>query len=80
MERSQTQYTVSHGPSIAYQVMGEGNIDIIIAHGLISRVEMLHDFPGYTRLLRRLSEFARVITFDKRGQGAVGRHRRRPIA
>lgn len=69
MERSQTRYTVSHGLSIAYQIMGDGDIDIIIAQGLISHVEMLHDFPGYTRFLRRLSEFARVITFDKRGQG-----------
>ncbi|USG61359.1 adenylate/guanylate cyclase domain-containing protein [Sneathiella marina] len=69
MERSQTQYTVSHGLSIAYQVMGDGDIDIIIAHGLISHVEMLHDFPGFTRFLRHLSGFARVITFDKRGQG-----------
>jgi pimeloyl-ACP methyl ester carboxylesterase len=69
MERIQTQYVVSHGLSIAYQVMGDGDVDLIIAHGLISHVEMHHDFPGYTRFLRRLAEFARVIVFDKRGQG-----------
>ena len=49
--------------------MGDGEIDLIIAPGMISHVELLHDFPGYTRYLRRLADFARVITFDKRGQG-----------
>jgi len=29
----------------------------------------MHEMPGYTAFLQRLSKFARVITFDKRGQG-----------
>ena len=69
MDLPETKYADSHGLSIAYQVMGEGDVDLIIAPGLISHVELLHEFPGYTRYLRRLAEFARVITFDKRGQG-----------
>lgn len=67
--RPETQYADSHGLSIAYQVMGDGDIDVIVAPGMISHVELHHDFPGYTHFLRRMSEFARVITFDKRGQG-----------
>lgn len=69
MDPVETRYADSHGLSIAYQVMGGGDVDIVIAPGMISHVELYHDFPGYTRYLRRLGEFARVITFDKRGQG-----------
>lgn len=69
MDLPKTHYANSHGLSIAYQVMGEGVIDLVIAPTLISHIELFHEFPGYTRYLRRLSEFARVITFDKRGQG-----------
>src|SRR6202023_2753678 len=55
--------------SVAYQTMGDGPIDIIAIPGTISHVEFLHEMPGYTAFLQRLSKFARVITFDKRGQG-----------
>jgi hypothetical protein len=37
--------------------------------GVVSHIEFLHEFVGYTAFLRRLSAFARVVTFDKRGQG-----------
>src|SRR4051812_12833540 len=49
--------------------MGDGPVDIIMVPGLATDIEFLHEFPGYTRFLRRLSKFARVVTFDKRGQG-----------
>src|SRR5258708_26596835 len=41
--------------------------------GQISHIEFLHEMPGYTAFLRRLSTFARVVTFDKRGQGLSDR-------
>jgi len=41
--------------------------------GFVSHVEFTHEAPGYTAFLRRLSTFARVITFDKRGQGLSDR-------
>lgn len=69
MSLPETYFADSHGLSIAYQIMGDGDLDLIIAPGMISHVELLHDFPGYTRYLRQLADFARVITFDKRGQG-----------
>src|SRR6266481_59431 len=53
--------------------MGDGPIDIVLVPGLISHVEFLHELPGYTDFLRRLSKFARVVTFDKRGQGLSDR-------
>jgi class 3 adenylate cyclase len=64
-----TRYAMSGDVSVAYQTMGDGPITIIAIPGLVSHVEFLHEMPGYTAFLRRLSRFARVITFDKRGQG-----------
>jgi class 3 adenylate cyclase len=68
-----TRYALSGDVNIAYQTMGDGPIDLILVPGIVSHVEFLHEFPGYTGLLRRLSTFARVVTFDKRGQGLSDR-------
>jgi len=59
--------------SIAYQVMGDGPVDLILVPGIISHVEFQHEFPEYTDYLRHLAAFARVISFDKRGQGLSDR-------
>jgi len=69
----QTHYALSGEVSIAYQVMGNGAIDIIMVPGLFSHVEFMHELPGYTAFLRRLSRFARIVSFDKRGQGLSDR-------
>ncbi len=68
-----TRYAMSGDCSIAYQVMGEAPIDLVMVPGVVSHVEFSHETPGYTAFLRRLSSFARVITFDKRGQGLSDR-------
>jgi pimeloyl-ACP methyl ester carboxylesterase len=68
-----TRYALSGDVSIAYQVIGDGPIDLVMVPGVISHVEFMHELPGYTAFLRRLSNFARVITFDKRGQGLSDR-------
>jgi class 3 adenylate cyclase len=68
-----TRYLLNGDVSIAYQVMGEKSIDIVLIPGAISHVEAMHDLAGYTAFLRRLAAFARVITFDKRGQGLSDR-------
>ena len=65
----ETKYAECDGLSIAYQVIGDGPVDIIMVPGSISHVELFHEFPQYSEFLRKLSTFARVITFDKRGQG-----------
>jgi class 3 adenylate cyclase len=69
----ETRYAQSGDVNIAYQVMGDGPIDIILVPGLTSNIEMFHELPGYTATLRRLARFARIITFDKRGQGLSDR-------
>jgi pimeloyl-ACP methyl ester carboxylesterase len=69
----ETHYAQSGDLSIAYQVMGDGPIDIILVPGLASHIESQHELPGYTAFLRRLSAYARVVAFDKRGQGLSDR-------
>jgi class 3 adenylate cyclase len=68
-----TRYAMSGDVNIAYQIMGNGPIDIFIVTGSVSHVEFLHEIKGYTAFMRRLSKFARVIMFDKRGQGLSDR-------
>ncbi len=70
---AETEYADCNGLNIAYQVIGEGAIDIIMVPGLFSHVELYHEFPQYTEFFRKLSAFARVIAFDKRGQGLSDR-------
>lgn len=69
----ETRYALSGEVSIAYQVMGDGPVDVIVVPGFMSHVEFRHEMFGYTSFLRRLSTFARVVTFDKRGQGLSDR-------
>jgi len=68
-----TRYAQSGEVSIAYQVMGDGPVDLILVPGIVSHVEFQHEVPAYTDYLRRLAAFARVIAFDKRGQGLSDR-------
>jgi class 3 adenylate cyclase/pimeloyl-ACP methyl ester carboxylesterase len=69
----ETRYALSGDINIAYQTMGHGPLDIVIVPGSISHVEFQHELPGYSAFLHRLSGFARVVTFDKRGQGLSDR-------
>jgi pimeloyl-ACP methyl ester carboxylesterase len=73
LELPVTQYALSGDVNIAYQTMGDGPVDIILVPGFMSHIEFMHELPGYTAFLRRLSGFARVVTFDKRGQGLSDR-------
>src|SRR6202046_4949369 len=72
-ELPDTRYAISGDVNIAYQTMGDGPVDIVVVPGIVSHIEFLHEMPGYTSFLRRLATFARVITFDKRGQGLSDR-------
>jgi class 3 adenylate cyclase len=70
----ETHYTRSGDLNIAYQVLGDGPIDLIFVPGMITHLEFMHELPGYTDFLRRLAAFARVVTFDKSGQGLSDRY------
>jgi class 3 adenylate cyclase len=64
-----TRYTRSGEASIAYQVVGNGNLDLLFMPGWISQVEQLWELPALRRLLERLTIFGRVILFDRRATG-----------
>ena len=67
------RYAKSGGVHIAYRVFGEGPRDIVLIPGTLSHVELLWEVPSNEHLLKRLTAFARVIVFDKRGQGLSDR-------
>lgn len=61
------------GASIAYAVFGEGPLDLLCIPGFVSHLEVLLEAPGAERYFGRLASFARVIMYDKRGQGLSDR-------
>ena len=73
-----TRYADSDGVSIAYQVHGDGPIDLVFVAGFVFHVEAVWEHPGVARLLNRLASFSRLVLFDKRGQGLSDRPERPP--
>lgn len=69
----QTFYARSGDVNIAYQVVGNGPIDIALVPGSISHLELVYELPNVIRNVQRFTRFARLITFDKRGQGLSDR-------
>jgi class 3 adenylate cyclase len=69
----ETRYADSDGVSIAYQVHGEGPLDLVLVPGFVSHVELLTEEPGVARFFRSLTSFSRMAVFDKRGQGLSDR-------
>lgn len=71
--RPTTRYAKSGNVHVAYQVFGEGPIDLVFVPGFISNIENYWDEPSFARWLLGLARFARVIAFDKRGTGMSDR-------
>ena len=65
----QTQYAKGPGGDIAYQVVGDGPIDLVVVPGWFSHVDLLWADPGWKSFLDDLTSFARVILYDKLGTG-----------
>jgi class 3 adenylate cyclase len=65
----ETRYAKSGDVNIAYQVTGDGPLDLVYVPGWISNIELMWEEPAHARLLRRLASFSRLILFDKRGTG-----------
>jgi len=70
---SGVKYARSDGIHIAYRVFGDGPRDLVLIPGTLSHVELFWEFPPNEYLLKRFTSFARVIVFDKRGQGLSDR-------
>ena len=67
------RYARSGDINIAYQVVGDAPLDLVLVPGFVSHLELDWEHAGYGRLLERLSSFARLIRFDKRGTGLSDR-------
>lgn len=73
MAAPETRYTKSGDVHIAYQVVGNGPLDIVFVPGFVSNVENSWEDPGLAHFLTRLASFSRLILFDKRGTGLSDR-------
>jgi len=69
----ETRYAKSGDVNIAYQVVGEGPLDLVYVPGWISNVELMWEEPALEGFLNRLASFSRLILFDKRGTGLSDR-------
>jgi pimeloyl-ACP methyl ester carboxylesterase len=55
--------------SIAYQVLGNGPVDLVLVHGWVCTFHVGWERPQIARFYRRLASMGRLILFDKRGTG-----------
>jgi len=68
-----TRYARSGDVHIAYQIFGDGPINLVVVPGFVSNIENYWDEPDLARWLHRLGSYARVAMFDKRGTGMSDR-------
>jgi class 3 adenylate cyclase len=64
-----TRYARSGDAQIAYQVVGDGPLDLVSVGGPASHVDMQWEDPETARAYERLASFSRLIRFDRRGTG-----------
>jgi class 3 adenylate cyclase len=69
----ETRYAKSSGINIAYQVLGEGPLQLVFAPGWVSHLELAWEQPLLARFYQRLASFSRLVLFDKRGTGLSDR-------
>lgn len=70
----ETRYSKSaDGIHVAYQVLGDADLDLVLSPGFVSHLEHSWEDPSMARFLRRLASFSRLIVFDKRGTGMSDR-------
>ena len=64
-----TRYAKSGDASIAFQVLGEGPLDLVLVLGYATHLDVQWESPLFARFFDRIASFARLILFDKRGTG-----------
>jgi pimeloyl-ACP methyl ester carboxylesterase len=69
----ETRYAKSGDASIAYQVVGDGPVDLILVHGWVQSFDPSWEIDAIKRFYLRLASFSRLILFDKRGTGLSDR-------
>jgi pimeloyl-ACP methyl ester carboxylesterase len=77
----ETRYArAADGVHIAYQVFGDGPVDLVVVMGWMTNIEAMWEEPALAHMLTRLGSFSRVILFDKRGCGLSDRVSERELA
>jgi pimeloyl-ACP methyl ester carboxylesterase len=69
----ETRYTKNGDVNIAYQVLGEGPLDLVLVHGWVQSFDAASEIEPLRRFYQRLASFSRLILFDKRGTGLSDR-------
>lgn len=73
MEAPETRYTLSGDVNIAYQVVGEGPLDLVFIPSFTHHLELVWENPPQAQFFRRLASLGRLLLFDKRGTGMSDR-------
>lgn len=73
MEAPPVHYTNNGDVCLAYQVFGQGPLELLWITGFVWHGEVVWEHPQVCRMFERLGSFARVAVFDKRGQGLSDR-------
>ena len=79
LDIGQPQYLKVGDVHLAYQVVGDGPIDLVHIPGIFSHLEWQWAEPGYAHFLQRLASFSRLVMFDARGLGLSDRMAELPI-
>jgi len=58
---------------LAYQVLGDGPIDLVFVQGVLTHLRVGWEYAGFRRFCEQLASFSRLILFDKRGMGMSDR-------
>jgi pimeloyl-ACP methyl ester carboxylesterase len=69
----ETRYAKSGDVNIAYQVIGDGPLDLVLVHGWVQSFDARWEIEEIDRFYNRLASFSRLILFDKRGTGLSDR-------
>jgi pimeloyl-ACP methyl ester carboxylesterase len=69
MSCPETRYARSKDGNVAYQVMGDGPLDLVFIPSWVNNLDAMWEEPTLAHFLRRLAAFSRLICFDKRGGG-----------
>ncbi len=72
-EAPETRYARNGDYSVAYQLVGEGEIDLVYLPGFASHLEAFWEQPAYSAFLRRLASFSRLVLIDRLGTGMSDR-------
>lgn len=65
----ETRYAMNGGLHIAFQLTGDGPVNVVLLPQWFGNVDSQWDVPPLAAFIRRLAAFGRVLTFDKRGTG-----------